>query len=282
MPPVSRLKRCVLAADGDRCRPSSRPGRRSSPAARGRSARRRSSPSSRASGCRISSWRATTPGLASMERPTPALRAPDAVEVGLGAPGRAVVAVDGERGLRRGAPRRRRAGRSRSAARWPSETARSPGGGLAGRVPVPRCGRRPRRAATNDDPTSDGDAARCTPSSAQRVAQPQRQPPARARAAACGGPSSPRRSMCPARAVSIASASSRSAISVGDVGVAAREVLGGHAVEHRRRASPRPPGARAWTSGSSSRTCFIATATWFSPWNGTSPISISYSTTPSE
>ena len=41
-------------------------------------------------------------------------------------------------------------------------------------------------------------------------------------------------------------------------------------------------GRRAWRSGMSSRTCFIATETWFSPWNGTSPVSISYSTTPSE
>ena len=41
-------------------------------------------------------------------------------------------------------------------------------------------------------------------------------------------------------------------------------------------------GRRIWTSGRSSRTCFIATVTWFSPWNGTSPVSISKSTTPSE
>ena len=34
-------------------------------------------------------------------------------------------------------------------------------------------------------------------------------------------------------------------------------------------------GRRICTSGSSSRTCFIATATWFSPRNGTSPVSIS-------
>ena len=41
-------------------------------------------------------------------------------------------------------------------------------------------------------------------------------------------------------------------------------------------------GRRACTSGSASRTCFIATATWFSPLNGTSPVSISHSTIPSE
>ena len=34
-------------------------------------------------------------------------------------------------------------------------------------------------------------------------------------------------------------------------------------------------GRRELTSGRSSRTCFIATATWFSPRNGTSPVSIS-------
>ena len=41
-------------------------------------------------------------------------------------------------------------------------------------------------------------------------------------------------------------------------------------------------GRRRWTSGISSRTWRIATATWFSPLNGTSPVSISKSTTPSE
>ena len=50
--------------------------------------------------------------------------------------------------------------------------------------------------------------------------------------AACAGPSSPRRSRWPLRAVSIASASSRSAISSGVVRRAAGEVLGGRAVEH--------------------------------------------------
>ena len=34
-------------------------------------------------------------------------------------------------------------------------------------------------------------------------------------------------------------------------------------------------GRRDCRSGMSSRTCFIATETWFSPWNGTSPTSIS-------
>ena len=41
-------------------------------------------------------------------------------------------------------------------------------------------------------------------------------------------------------------------------------------------------GRMTWMSGRSSRTCFMATEIWFSPWNGTSPVSISYSTTPSE
>ena len=34
-------------------------------------------------------------------------------------------------------------------------------------------------------------------------------------------------------------------------------------------------GRRRWTSGSGSRTCFIATATWVSAWKGASPVSIS-------
>ena len=34
-------------------------------------------------------------------------------------------------------------------------------------------------------------------------------------------------------------------------------------------------GHSAWMSGRSSRTCFMATAIWFSPWKGTSPVSIS-------
>ncbi len=34
-------------------------------------------------------------------------------------------------------------------------------------------------------------------------------------------------------------------------------------------------GRLSWTSGIVSRTCFIATATWLSPVNGTSPVSIS-------
>ncbi len=41
-------------------------------------------------------------------------------------------------------------------------------------------------------------------------------------------------------------------------------------------------GRRRWMSGTASRTCFIATATWFSPRKGTSPVSISQSTMPSE
>ena len=70
-------------------------------------------------------------------------------------------------------------------------------------------------------------------------------------------------------------------MSVAASGVAAGEVLGRRAVEHGGERAE-TSGRRYWTSGSSSRTCFIATATWFSPWNGTSPVSISKSTTPSE
>ena len=34
-------------------------------------------------------------------------------------------------------------------------------------------------------------------------------------------------------------------------------------------------GRIRWMSGRSSRTCFMATEIWFSPWKGTSPVSIS-------
>ena len=58
------------------------------------------------------------------------------------------------------------------------------------------------------------------------------------------------------------------------VRIALAQVLA--AVPSRTAARPAEnTGRRLETSGRSSRTCFIATDTWFSPWNGTSPVSIS-------
>ncbi len=78
----------------------------------------------------------------------------------------------------------------------------------------------------------------------------------------------------PVREASAASASSRSSSSVCASGWRCARSL---SVIRSRTAASRAEtsGRMTWTSGRSSRTCFIATETWFSPWNGTSPTSIS-------
>ena len=87
---------------------------------------------------------------------------------------------------------------------------------------------------------------------------------------------------CPVRAVSIASASSRSRI-ISSASLVA--LAPGPWRSPGRRPRPghwRPRGGGSARRAAGSRTCFMATATWFSPWNGMSPVSISNSTMPSE
>ena len=85
----------------------------------------------------------------------------------------------------------------------------------------------------------------------------------------------------PERCVSIARTSSRAAISARSSGWRFSASLA-VAFSSTAASALETSGRRAWTSGSCSRTCFIATATWFSPLKGTSPVSISNSTMPSE
>ena len=137
--------------------------------------------------------------------------------------------------------------------------------------PVPRSVRSGPPWQEGDDQRADGEQGDHR-EQRDRVAHPERQP-----ALGVGRQRADDRGRLAGRGALAGGLDGQRILEIGDqrrnVGVAVREVLS--VMRSRTAAVVADTSGRRWMSGRSSRTCFIATAIWFSPWNGTSPVSIS-------